>query len=84
MGTEHPFVDQRKTVGVIFLGTEGYMIIPDYSSDYTFLSRKREPKPSDGVPAAPTMDTGHFKNRLDTVRSRNVGEIRFSCRRRSV
>lgn len=33
-------------VGVIFVGTEGYMILPDYSSYYTFLGPKGEPGPS--------------------------------------
>ena len=46
MGVEFPFLDKRNVVGVIFLGTEGYMIIPDYSSYYTFLGPKQEPGPS--------------------------------------
>ncbi len=45
MGKEFIFLDQRNAVGVIFLGTEGYMIIPDYSSYYTFLGPKKEPGP---------------------------------------
>jgi len=32
MGAEFPFRDHQNMVGVIFVGTEGYMIIPDYSS----------------------------------------------------
>ncbi len=40
MGIEYPFVDHRNVVGVIFLGSEGYMIFPDYSSYYTFLGRE--------------------------------------------
>lgn len=46
MGVEYPFLDKRNVVGVIFIGTEGYMIIPDYSSYYTFLGDKGEPGPS--------------------------------------
>jgi len=45
MGKEFIFLDKRNAVGVIFLGTEGYMIMPDYSSYYTFLGKKAEPGP---------------------------------------
>ena len=49
MGVEFPFLDKRNVVGVIFIGTEGYMIFPDYSSYYTFLGEKGKPGP--GAPA---------------------------------
>ena len=45
MGVEFPFLDKRNVVGVIFLGADGYMILPDYSSYYTFLGPKQEPGP---------------------------------------
>ena len=45
MGKEFIFLDKRNAVGVIFVGTEGYMIMPDYSSYYTFLGKKAEPGP---------------------------------------
>ncbi len=45
MGKEYIFLDKRNAVGVIFLGTDGYMILPDYSSYYTFLGKKAEPGP---------------------------------------
>jgi predicted dehydrogenase len=45
MGAEYPFLDHQNVVGVIFIGTEGYMIIPDYTSYYTFLGKKREKGP---------------------------------------
>ncbi|HEX3870970.1 MAG TPA: Gfo/Idh/MocA family oxidoreductase, partial [Pirellulales bacterium] len=41
MGVEYPFVDHRNVCGVIFYGTDGYMIFPDYSSYHTFLGAKR-------------------------------------------
>ncbi len=62
MGIEYPFVDHRNVVGVIFLGTEGYMIIPDYSSYHVFLGSDRKPGPSASVPGNPMMDTDHFRN----------------------
>ncbi len=46
MGAEYPFLDKRNVVGVIFIGTEGYMILPDYTSYYTFLGAKRQKGPS--------------------------------------
>ncbi|TWU64610.1 Gfo/Idh/MocA family protein [Crateriforma conspicua] len=75
MGTTYPFVDHKNVVGVIFLGTEGYMVIPDYSSYHTFLGPKREPGPSDSVPGAPMMDADHVKNWLDVIRSRKYTDL---------
>ncbi len=75
MGTEYPFVDHRNVCGVIFLGTDGYMIIPDYSSYYTFLGPKREPGPSGSVPGAPMMDLDQFQNWIGAVRSRKPGDL---------
>ncbi len=45
MRDKYPFVDAEPVVGVIFFGSEGYMIIPDYSSYYVFLGPNREPGP---------------------------------------
>ena len=75
MGVEYPFVDHRNVVGVIFLGTEGYMIIPDYSSYHTFLGRKREPGPSGSVAGEPMMDLDHFQNWIAAVRSRKPTDL---------
>ena len=75
MGIEYPFVDHRNVVGVIFLGTEGYMIIPDYSSYYTFLGPERKPGPSSSVPGNPMMDTDHFRNWIAAIRSRKQEEL---------
>jgi len=54
MGVEYPFLDKRNAVGVIFIGTDGYMIIPDYSSYYTFLGEKAEPGPSSSAAGSMT------------------------------
>ena len=45
MRDKYPFVAENQCVGEIFFGSEGYMIIPDYSSYYTFLGPKNEPGP---------------------------------------
>lgn len=75
MGTTYPFVDHCNVAGVIFLGTEGYMIIPDYSSYHTFLGAKREPGPSGSVPGAPMMDLDHFQNWIAAVSSRKTEDL---------
>ena len=45
MRDKYPFVAANQCVGEIFFGSKGYMIIPDYSSYYTFLGPKNEPGP---------------------------------------
>ena len=45
MRDKYPFVAENQCVGEIFFGSEGYMIIPDYVSYYTFLGPKNEPGP---------------------------------------
>lgn len=75
MGIEYPFVDHRNVVGVIFLGVEGYLIIPDYSSYYTFLGPKRTPGPKGSVDGNPMMDTDHFRNWVVAVRSRKPADL---------
>jgi predicted dehydrogenase len=75
MGTKYEFVDHRNVVGVIFFGTEGYLIIPDYSSYHTFLGPNRKPGPSAAVPGAPMMDLDHFQNWIAAVRSRDAKSL---------
>jgi predicted dehydrogenase len=75
MGIEYPFVDHRNVVGVIFFGRDGYLIIPDYSSYYTFLGPKRTPGPSGSVAGNPMMDTDHFANWIAAIRSRKPGDL---------
>lgn len=75
MGTKYPFVDQQNVCGVIFFGTEGYMIIPDYSSYYTFLGLKRELGPHASVDGAPMMDLDAFQNWITAVRSRRHEDL---------
>ncbi|QGJ70148.1 Alpha-N-acetylgalactosaminidase [Planctomycetales bacterium 10988] len=75
MGTEYPFVDHRNVVGVIFLGTEGYMIFPNYSSYYTFLGSKREPGPSASTEGAPMMDLDLFQNWASAIRQRDPSTL---------
>jgi predicted dehydrogenase len=75
IGDTFPFVDNRNAVGVIFFGTEGYMIFPDYSSYHTFLGPRREPGPKSSDRTDPMVDLPHFRNFVQAVRSRKAGEL---------
>lgn len=74
MGAEYPFLDKVNVVGVIFIGTEGFMIIPDYTSFHTFLGPKREKGPS-AEGAGDIADTPHFRNFFEAVRSRKASHL---------
>jgi hypothetical protein len=75
MGDEFPFVDKKNAVGVIFYGSKGYMIFPDYTSYHTFLGPKREPGPSAMDTADPMIDVPHFRNFFAAVRSRKRSDL---------
>ena len=86
MREKYPFIASNQVVGVIFFGSDGYMIIPDYSSYYTFLGPKREPGPHAGPqkPIPPMdqawfnssiMDLPHFQNWIAACRSRKVEDL---------
>ena len=67
----YPFVQPDFPVGTIFFGSEGYMILPDYSSYYTFFGPKCEPGPSKAEEGHPMADLPHFQNWVAAIRSRN-------------
>ena len=73
MRDKYPFVAENQCVGEIFFGSEGYMIIPDYISYYTFLGPKNEPGPF--KTAEPRASTGPTKasrtssNWIEAIRS---------------
>jgi predicted dehydrogenase len=90
MRDTYPFVAPNDVVGVIFFGSEGYMIIPDYSSYYVFLGPSlgpnrepfqpgKSPSPSLGPHAAaeghPMVDTPHFQNWIAACRSRKHEDL---------
>ena len=72
---KYPFVQKDFPVGAIFLGTEGTLIIPDYSSYYTFLGRKREPGPSAHEEGSPISNLPHFRNWALAMRSRQREDL---------
>ena len=57
------------TVGNIFYGSEGYMVIKGYKSYETYLGQKREPGPKN---SGDDPVVAHFTNFLDAVRSRKA------------
>ncbi len=65
----YPFVQPNFPVGTIFLGSEGYMIFPDYSSYHTFLGPKGEPGPSKFDEEHHMADLPHFQNWIQAVRA---------------
>ncbi len=72
---KYPFVQKDFPVGTIFLGTEGTMIFPDYSSYYTFLGRDRQPGPSAFEEGSPISNLPHFRNWVLAVRSRRREDL---------
>jgi len=90
LGVEYPFLDKRNVVGVIFIGTEGYMIIPDYSSYHTFLGPKAEEGPSGSLAAVQAVprqkgpsnagagdiaNLPHFANFIKALRSGKESDL---------
>ena len=71
----YPFVQKDFPVGAIFLGTEGTMIFPDYSSYRTFLGRNREEGPSAYEEGSPISNTAHFRNWIAACRSRKREDL---------
>jgi hypothetical protein len=77
MGTEMPFRlgKSHDIAGVVIYGSEGYIVIPDYTSYYTFLGLKRAPGPK-RVDADDLLATApHMRNFLAAVRSRKYAEL---------
>jgi len=66
-------------VGAFLLGTEGYMLFPDYTSYYTFLGPKRELGPHAAMPNTDqrwhVMDYVHHPNWLAACRSRKHEDL---------
>jgi len=75
MRDKYPFVAPNQVVGVIFFGSEGYMIIPDYSSYYVFLGPNRKPGPFAAEQGHPMMDLPHFQNWIKACRSRRHEDL---------
>jgi len=66
---------EENTVGVIFYGSEGYMVMPGYTSYYTFLGRARKPGPKAESTGDPAANLDHFANFIQAVRSRKAAAL---------
>ena len=78
MRDKYPFVAPNQCVGEIFFGSEGYMIIPDYSSYYTFMGPKHVPGPFRSDSAGfnwRTESIPHFRNWMKAIRSRRHEDL---------
>jgi predicted dehydrogenase len=77
MGTDLPFRLGAKTdiAGVIFIGSEGYLVIPDYSSYYTFLGQNRTPGPKRVDTEDLLQNAPHMRNFLKAMRSRKHTDL---------
>jgi predicted dehydrogenase len=75
IGDIYPSRGAGNVVGVIFYGSDGYMVMPDYSSYYTFLGRQRKPGPRGECPRDPGTNLDHFRNFLRAVRSRKHTDL---------
>ncbi len=56
-------------VGILFYGSEGYMVIDTYSRYRTFMGRDEEPGPSGD------RSGNHFRNWIEAIRSRDAGSL---------
>lgn len=67
-------------VGVIFYGSEGYMVMPGYTSYYTFLGKERKAGPKAEWPGEPAANLDHFRNFIQAVRSRRSADLTADIR----
>ncbi|MEW5975686.1 MAG: Gfo/Idh/MocA family oxidoreductase [Acidobacteriota bacterium] len=56
--------EESNAVGVLFLGSEGYMEIPSYGAYRVFLGKKKEPGPAN------SGEGDHYANFIQAVRAR--------------
>jgi predicted dehydrogenase len=75
IGDVYPSRGAGNVVGVVFYGSEGYMVMPDYSSYYTFLGRQHKPGPQGECPRDPGTSLDHFRNFIQAVRSRRHADL---------
>jgi predicted dehydrogenase len=71
---QYPFVQRDYPVGTIFLGTEGYLIFPDYVSYRTFFGIKAKPGPFVEGPSegcGEMANEPHMRNWVAACRARD-------------
>jgi predicted dehydrogenase len=66
---------EDNTVGVVFYGSEGYMVMPGYTSYYTFLGKERKAGPKAEWPGDSAANLDHFRNFIRAMRSRKSTDL---------
>jgi len=62
-------LQDRSTIGILFLGSKGIMSVPSYNSYKIFLGRERKPDKTG------SSGGNHFQNFIDCVRSRKREDL---------
>ena len=75
IGDVYPTRGADNTVGVIFYGSDGYMVMPGYTSYYTFFGQKGTPGPKKEDTGDPGANLDHFANFVRAVRSRRASDL---------
>jgi len=75
IGDLYPSRGAENLVGVVFYGSDGYMVMPGYSCYYTFLGKKKTPGPKAGTVGDPAANLDHFRNFVRAVRSRKHTDL---------
>lgn len=61
--------------GLIFYGSEGYMVLPHYSAYYTYLGKQKKPGPFAEDPNDKIKDQPHFDNFIAAVRAGDASKL---------
>jgi len=61
--------------GLVFYGSDGYMVMPHYGAYYTYLGKNKKPGPFAEDPTDKIKNQPHFDNFISAVRSRRVGDL---------
>ncbi len=61
--------------GLIFYGSEGYMVLPHYAAYYTYLGKQKKKGPFAEDPTDKIKDQPHFDNFIQAVRSRRQSDL---------
>ncbi len=61
--------------GLIFYGSEGYMVLPHYAAYYTYLGKQKKKGPFAEDPTDKIKDQPHFDNFIAAVRSRKQTDL---------
>ena len=61
--------------GLMFYGSEGYMVMPHYGAYYTFLGQQKEPGPFAEHPTDKIRNQPHFDNFIEAVRAGDPGKL---------